>query len=39
MRQVNISLSNESVLSSVILVLIWYYCVVVLVISLFIYDF
>jgi hypothetical protein len=34
-RQVNIALSNQSALSGVNLVLIWYYCGIVLVISLF----
>jgi hypothetical protein len=38
-RQVNISLSNQSALSSVILVSFWYYCGVVLVILLFIFHF
>jgi hypothetical protein len=38
-RQVNISLSNQSALSSVILVSFWYYCGDVLVILLFIYHF
>jgi hypothetical protein len=38
-RQVNISLSNQSSLSGFILVLFWYYCGVVMVISLFICHF
>jgi hypothetical protein len=38
-RQVNIALSNQNALSGVILVLFWYYCGVVLVISLFICHF
>jgi len=38
-RQVNISLSNQSVLSGVILVSFWYYCGVVMVILLFIFHF
>jgi hypothetical protein len=38
-RQVNIALSNQSVISGVILVLFWYYCGVVLVILLFIFHF
>jgi hypothetical protein len=35
-RQVNISLSNQSVISGVIPVILWYYCGIGLVISLFI---
>jgi hypothetical protein len=38
-RQVNIALSNQSALYGVILVLFWYYCGVLLVISLFICHF
>jgi hypothetical protein len=38
-RQVNIALSNQSVLSGVILVSFWYYCGVDLVILLFICHF
>ena len=38
-RQVNIALINQSVLSGVILVLLWYYCDIVLVISLFTFHF
>jgi hypothetical protein len=38
-KQVNITLNNQSDLSGVIMVLFWYYCGVVLVISLFICHF
>jgi hypothetical protein len=38
-KQVNIALSNQSALSGVILVLLWYYRGIVLVISLFLYHF
>jgi hypothetical protein len=38
-RQVNISLSNQSALSGVILISFWCYCGVVMVILLFIYHF
>jgi hypothetical protein len=37
--QVNISLSNQSALSGVLLVSFWYYCGVVLIISFFIFHF
>ena len=38
-KQVNIALSNQSALSGVILVLLWYYCGIFLVISLFLFYF